>query len=54
MIVSVDVRRIVVEHDLITMYDDEGRETLMVDHPSHPGAGLGLEIAEHAEFTEAT
>lgn len=44
--VTADVREVVVRHDEIRFLDANGECVLLVDRPTHPGAGLGLEITD--------
>lgn len=44
---GLDVRRIVVRHAAVSFFDSEGRESVLVDRPTHPGAGLSVQIADH-------
>jgi hypothetical protein len=41
------VSKVVVKHDAVIIYDAAGKEALEITHPSYPGAGLALDIADH-------
>lgn len=47
--VSADVRSVRVKHDEVWLLDESGNALIVVDRPRHPGAGLGVEVAESAQ-----
>lgn len=49
---GVEIRSAVAKHDEILLIDGEGRLALRIDHPSYPGAGLSLEIADHVRTAD--
>lgn len=48
---TLEVRRIVVRHAEVSLFDADGRESVLIQRPTHPGAGLSLDLADHVETT---
>lgn len=43
------VRRVTVKHGEVSLFDAEGRESVLVQRPTHPGAGLSCNFGDHVE-----
>lgn len=46
---GLEIRSIAVRHDEVSFVDALGREAVLVSRPTHPGAGLAVDLAEHVE-----
>jgi hypothetical protein len=49
---GVTITHIVVRHEEVRFYDDDGREALLVQRHHYPGAGLALQMADHVKVAE--
>lgn len=47
--VEVDVRGVIVRHAEVSLLDAYGREAILIQRPTHPGAGLDVQFADHVE-----
>ena len=44
---GLNVARVVVKHGEVSFFDHEGRESVLIQRLTHPGAGLDVNFADH-------
>lgn len=49
---GVDVRSIRIRWDEVSLFDADGRESVLIQRGRHPGAGLGVNFADHVHVEE--
>lgn len=48
------VTRIRVRHGEVMLFDEQGRESVLITRGIYPGAGMCVELADHVETREGT
>ena len=49
-LVGLRVSTIRIRHGEVALFDEEGRESLLIQRGSYPGAGLSVDLADHVEI----
>lgn len=47
---GLDVRTVVISHGAVSFYDSENRESVLIQHGTHPGAGMDVGFADHVQI----
>ena len=45
------VSTIRVRHDEVSLFDEQGRESVLITRGTYPGAGMCVELGDHVETT---
>lgn len=44
---GLDVRVVVIQHGAVSFYDEQDRESILIQHGTYPGAGMAVDFALH-------